>query len=273
MVKRKIPEVDDFLRNFEFVKDRTPRSCHVKGCKKVTHGFGIKGGLGYGFRGGDRVSCKQHKLPEHVEQNQQCIYLGCELRGKQFLGDHKFCAEHLDRVRSEGGFPEDFTVREKHKKCEYAGCKVAASYDGDKHCKIHAKSASSDDKRRCEYPGCSSGRPTFGYDGQKKTRCKEHREKGMYSRKLCEVAHCKVSASYGASDDVARFCNEHKGDGHTLSLKTCAHDDCERQPSFGANAGSEATHCSKHKPEGFVDVRNKLRPINRGAGEREDRLD
>lgn len=260
MVKRKIQEVDDFLHTYEYLKDRVGRMCYVQGCRKQSRGFGspIKGSLGYGFKGGDRVSCKKHKLPEHVEQNHQCIYVGCELRGKQSLANYNFCAKHVDQVRKDGDFPEDYVTREKAVKCRTPGCEVAASYDGGKHCKQHAVSNKSDDRRRCEFEGCrSTQRPTFGIPGEKPTRCKNHKTPDMASHKQCVEEGCKVSASYGLPDEVAQYCKTHAGVGYILNTKTCVHDGCDRQPSFGNKTSSESTYCSKHKPDDFVDVKNK----------------
>ena len=260
MVKRKIQEVDDFLQSYEFLKDRVGRMCYIPGCRKQSRGFGspIKNSLGYGFKGGDRVSCRTHKLPGHVEQNQLCIYVGCETKGVQSLGDHKFCAEHVDQVRADGDFPEEYVTRAKCKKCEYPGCSTGVSYDGGKRCKKHAISTKSDDNRKCDFPGCTSTkRPTFGIPGQSSTRCKNHRTPGMASHKQCEAKDCKVGASYGLPDEVARFCKRHAGVGFVLSTKTCAYDGCDRQPSFGHKTSSEAIYCSKHKPDHFVDVKNK----------------
>ena len=234
--------------------------CYVQGCKKQSRGLfsETKGSLGYGFKGGDRVSCKTHKLPEHVEQNQRCIYLGCKMMGKQFLGDHKFCAGHKNEVREAGGFPVDFTAGQKQAMCKHAGCGVQASYDNWTRCKTHATSTKSDDKRRCDFPGCTSTqRPTYGIPGQPSTRCKQHKTPDMASHKRCAEKDCKVSASYGLPGEVAKFCNKHKAEGFVLNTKICAHEGCESQPSFGATAGSEPTHCSMHKPEDFVDARNK----------------
>lgn len=220
MTKRKIPEVDDFLRNYEFLKDRVSRMCYVQGCRKQSRGLfsEIKGSLGYGFKGGDRVSCKQHKLPEHVAQNQQCIYLGCKLRGKLFLGDHKFCAEHKNEVRDAGGFPVEFTTGQKQAMCKHpAGCAVQASYDTYTRCKTHATSTTSDDKRRCDFPGCTSTkRPTFGIPGEKNTRCKDHKTSGMASHKRCAEKPCELSASYGLPGEVAKYCNKHKKEGFIM---------------------------------------------------------
>ena len=260
MTKRKIPEVDEFLKDYEFLKDRVARMCYVQGCRKQSRGLfaGMKGSLGYGLAGGDRVSCKEHKLPEHVEQNQLCIYLGCGTKGTQFLGDHKFCAQHKNEVRDAGAFPVDFTTGAKHVMCKIVGCRVGASYDNYTRCKTHATSEKSDDNRRCDYPGCTSTqRPTFGIPGQPRARCKEHKTPDMASHKRCAEKPCKLSASYGLPDEVAKYCNKHKKEGFILNTRTCAQDGCERQPSFGATVEAEPTHCSKHKPKDFVDVRNK----------------
>lgn len=258
MVKRKIDEVDAFLKDFESLKDRESRTCYVKGCKKSSHGFGIKGGLGWGFRGGDRVSCKKHRLPEHVEQNHFCIYLGCDVRAKLAIGDHNLCAEHVEEIKTKANFPEEFVTRTKTALCQHEGCTVAASYDKTTHCKVHANSASSDDKRVCDIKGCGKKRPTFGYPGKPRTRCAAHKESGMFSRKLCITDGCKISASYGNCEGVVVHCKKHMVPGETLiNNKKCQHAECDKQPSFGDPVSKVKSHCKTHAPEGFVDVLNK----------------
>jgi len=165
MVKRHIQEVDDYLRTYPKTKDKKSRKCFVKDCKKESHGFKVRGGLGYGPRGGDRISCKAHKEKNHVEQNQLCIYEGCETKGTLFIGDNRLCTEHIEIVKNDGGFPEEYITRSKNTNvCKNPSCKLIASFDNNKHCKKHAQSEKSDDRRKCDYPGCrSESRPTFGF--------------------------------------------------------------------------------------------------------------
>lgn len=258
MVQRQIPEVDEFLATHPNMKDKVSRGCYVDGCKKRSRGFGVKGGLGYGEKGGDKISCNTHKLPHHVAQNAICRYTGCPLRGKQFLGNHKFCKQHVNELKEAGGFPEEHVTREKNTNfCREEGCTLVASFDNKTHCKAHSNNEKSDDKRRCDAEGCTSeSRPTFGHPGERKTMCRDHKKEGMVSRKICETAGCKMSASYGLPGGVDMYCLDHKPEGYVLNQKVCAQEGCERQPCFGS-VGGEQIYCSEHKLEGHVDLRNK----------------
>jgi len=234
MVKRHIEEVDEYLRSYQHTKDKVPRSCYFTGCKKKSHGFNVKGGLGYGPRGGSRISCKVHKLSEHVEQNQLCIYEGCVKKGTLFIGDNRFCAEHIDIVKDDGGFPEDYVTRSKNTNiCKHVSCNLVASFDNSTHCREHSVSEKSDDKRRCNYPGCTStSRPTFGFHGEKKTRCNDHKDSSMFSRKICnQYPNCKRSASYGESCGVPLTCVQHKLEHYVL--KTMVDSFCEMPCCIG----------------------------------------
>ena len=257
MVKRKIHEVDTFLRSYPNIKDKINRGCYYEGCRKA-YGEGRKG-LGYGPKGGDRESCKTHKRITDVEQNILCIYKGCKTKGTIFLGDHKVCSTHIEVLKEDGQFPEEYVTRSKNTNvCIVSGCGIIASYDKNKHCKTHAESSTSDDKRRCDYPGCKSkSRPTFGFHGEKKTRCKDHKEANMFSRKLCShYPDCTLSASYGTPDGIALTCVQHKLEHYILNVLTCEVRNCRRQVCFGYING-ESTHCSEHKEPGQIDLRNK----------------
>lgn len=227
--------IDTFLENYPHIKDKTPKHCYFSGCKKRSHGFNIKGGLGYGEKGGDRISCKRHKKDTFAEQNKLCIYIECEKRGHQYLGNHRFCTEHLNIVQLEGQFGEDLIVREKHIICKEDGCNLSASFDKGTKCQKHAKSKKSDERRRCLEPGCvSTNRPTFGFPGEAKIRCNDHKKEGMISRKTCNYSGCNKSASYG-KNGIYEKCLDHIEDGDVLILKNniCSMPCCMYEDSSG----------------------------------------
>ena len=253
MVKRNIPEVDTFIDTCDLIKVNTRSICHQTGCKKTK--------LSYGVKGGESISCKKHKNEDHVIQSSLCGHIGCEKKGKQFIGDHRFCAPHVDIIREKGDFPCDYVTKDmtrdtKHP-CTEDGCPVLqASFDKKTKCAKHSISGKSDDKRRCNNPGCTSTkRPTFGFPGGKCTKCKDHAEDGMASHKQCADEGCTKSASYGPHGGTSIFCGDHKPCDYILNIQTCSRDGCTSQKSFGPPGGDPMT-CSTHKEPGYIDLRN-----------------
>lgn len=39
--------------------------------------------------------------------------------------------------------------------------------------------------------------------------------------------------------------------------KRCAHANCSKQPIYGVSGSRKAEYCVEHKPDGYVDVKNK----------------
>ena len=250
MVKRNIPEVDTFISTCDLIKANTRSICHQTGCKKTK--------LSYGVKGGESISCKKHKNEDHVIQSSLCGHIGCKMRGKQFIGDHKFCAPHVDIIREKGDFPTDYVTRETHSQCTENGCETGASFDKGKKCEKHSVLGKSDETRRCNTNGCTSlHRPTFGFPGGKRTKCKDHAEDGMVSHKQCADEGCTKSASYGPHGGTSIFCVGHKPCEYILNIQTCSRDGCTSQKSFGPPGGGSMT-CSTHKEPGYIDLKNPL---------------
>lgn len=242
---------EDFLDSIpEHMKDVLPRWCHEDRC--------FIDRLAYGVKGGDKVGCKKHN-EGLFDLGPLCTFIECGKRGKNSIKDtrYNFCKPHLDElVRM--GMPHEAVKRQKNKVCAHPGCELCPSYDGNTFCKAHSTTGISDDKRVCNFEGCDKARPTFGFPGQPRVMCAEHKEPGMYSRKLCATENCMISASYGPTGGIVSHCKKHMIDGHSLiNNPTCMDEVCDKQPTFGDPSTGKMSHCKEHAPDGFIDVRNK----------------
>ena len=75
----------------------------------------------------------------------------------------------------------------------------------------------------------------------------------------CDAANCPKRSSFGfPADGFARFCGPHRPIGCVLMRKKrwCAHNGCNKQPSFAAE-GEKAKFCKPHSRPGDVDVVGK----------------
>lgn len=242
---------EDFLDSLpDIMKDSLPRWCREDRC--------FKDDLGYGIKGDNKIACNKHN-DGLFSLGSLCTFMGCVTKGTLKIQDtrYKFCKTHLDEL-IEMGLPIEDIKRQKNKRCAHEGCNLCPSFDGNTYCEAHSPTGISDDKRTCDYPGCHKTRPTFGFPGQPRTKCSDHKEYGMYSRKLCIDKDCTISASYGPSGGVVSHCKKHKIEGHTLiNNRKCDHENCDKQPVFGDPATGDASYCKTHAPEGYIDVRNK----------------
>ena len=247
---------EDFLDGIPGdLKDVEPRWCRQPGC--------LKDDLGYGVQGGDKISCSDHN-DGLVAIGGLCCFRGCTTKGTLKIEDkretYRFCSTHLKQLQARGlPMPEQPAKKPWAKMCAADGCQVRPSCDGGKFCKTHSISGKSDDRRRCDFQGCTSEqRPSFGFEGGRRTRCREHKEEGMVSRKICQEESCNVSASFGVEGGVATHCKSHAPDGaYLVNASTCAHESCNKQPIFGESGVKKPTHCKAHAPAGYVDVKNK----------------
>jgi hypothetical protein len=253
--KRKVNTslAEDFLDSIpDDMKDVDPRWCYAKGC--------FKDDLGYGILGGNKTSCKQHAVDNgYVKLEGLCTFQGCTKRGHNSIQGTRFqfCAEHLNQLIARG-LPQEDIKKQKSKTCSHSGCGIAASFDGRMFCETHSPTGISDDKRVCAVDGCGKKRPTFGYPGKPRTHCADHKEFGMYSRKLCITDGCILSASYGMIGEVVVHCKKHMVEGETLiNNRKCVHTGCDKQPAFGDPVTRKRSHCKTHAPDEFVDVFNK----------------
>ncbi|CAM9135556.1 unnamed protein product [Sphacelaria rigidula] len=218
VAKKFLHQVSEQIKNF--ITETTPLNmdgipcCFHNDCQKVS--------IGYGVVGEDFTSCSEHKKANHVNLSKKglCVYKGCKTRGHVTIEgcSENFCTPHAESLVGQG-LPKEFVHWTKNTNfCSADGCQVTASYDNGRYCKTHSPTKVSDETRTCEFDGCSL-RPTFGTRGDKKTRCKEHKEDGMYFRKLCDHADgCELSASYGLPGEVATRCLRHREEGYVLRV-------------------------------------------------------
>ena len=170
--------------------------------------------LAYGEKNGEKISCKKHKKESHVNISDLriCIFKECSTKGAIGIKDnteYRFCKEHINFLK-ENGLKEEYIIRTKNSgsKCSHEGCVKIATFDGKKFCKQHSSAGISDDKRKCEIPGCNL-RPTWGLKNEKPTVCKDHKTDGMFSRRICIVNDCKKSAMFGKQGGSAKYCKDH----------------------------------------------------------------
>ena len=90
-------------------------------------------------------------------------------------------------------------------------------------------------------------------------RCAAHREAGhvdLMSRK-CAHDGCDKQPSFGTKATGAVFCAGHKRAGDTdVKSKRCAFEGCKKHPSFGTKA-TGALFCGRHKRAGDTNVKSK----------------
>lgn len=186
------------------MKDCEIHICYKEGC--------FVNRLGFGYPGGDKISCKRHKddIEGLIEQVSKCTYKGCPKKGHNKIPNsrYRFCALHRDLLIKEGLPVDGIKARKSyHPKCIEDGCGISATYDNRMYCSKHSKTGKSVDRRRCGFEGCTSTkRPTYGF-GVSRTRCKLHQEPGMVSHNICSYEGCSISAAYGAKN---AFCYTHR---------------------------------------------------------------
>ena len=257
--KRKVEEVEpgkddpvaEFIRDTrDRLKDNVPDRICANFLCQVTLGR-----LSWGFKDGDRLYCNKHRedIPSmiNISKKRICRYVGCDRKGTITIGGFNFCIKHVNLLKDEGlPSPEDSVKKPKPsaRRCKADGCDVYSAFDNGQYCYKHSPTKISDDKRVCEVPGCDNKmRPNFGYPGEPKTRCKGHKEKGMYSHKLCSVPGCNSSASYGPPDGLPLTCVHHKGDGYVnvnaaqCAMACCADGDGVQAKFFHIGYGDESS--------------------------------
>lgn len=212
------------LKNF--ITDSMPtkdgqRRCYYQNCTLVR--------LAYGVPGGGKISCEEHKESHHVRLSdlQLCVYKGCTTKGTITISGcsgHNLCWSHAKSLISQG-LPEEFVTFNKGPTCSVEGCETGASFDKGRFCMRHSPTKVSDETRMCEHEGCTTMRPAFGYPRDTPTRCREHKEEGMFSHKLCDHDGCFTSVSYGPRDGVSQRCSQHKKEGDVVESK-CAMSCC-----------------------------------------------
>jgi hypothetical protein len=102
---------------------------------------------------------------------------------------------------------------------------------------------------------------TYGYPGQRGTRCAAHQEPGMIDV-VSRKCQCGKYPSYGFPDGVTICCKDCKLDGMIVKKKARPCEVCEKQSSFGfpneSRIGGKPVRCTEHKIEGMLNFVNVL---------------
>ena len=110
----------------------------------------------------------------------------------------------------------------------------------------------------CKETGCNK-RPSFNYEGEKASYCKDHKKEGMIdvAHKLCLVLECNTRPNFNYEGEKASYCKDHKKEGMiNVVSKTCIECNCNTQPNFNYE-GQPSAYCTHHKKEGMINVVDK----------------
>ena len=114
--------------------------------------------------------------------------------------------------------------------------------------------------RKCEHPGCTT-HPSFGYEGERATRCAQHRRDGMigvaFAHRWCGVDGCQVQAHFALPGERPVRCAQHRDPGMVeVVKKRCEAPDCTTSASY-ALPGDRPSRCSQHSLPGMINVTNR----------------
>lgn len=185
----------------------------------------------------------KNKHCEHDDCNQ---YASFGFKGKA----RRFCGEH-----SLAGM-----VQGKNRMCVCGKKQATHNYHGEwppLYCAEDALESMINVKsKRCEYEGCTSIDPSYGYANTMGTRCSTHKLENMVDvrHKMCE--ECGTTrAGYGFLNEKPLRCKKHILEGMVdITHKMCNAVGCMDRPSFGVAGTRKALKCAVHKDVGMVDV-------------------
>jgi hypothetical protein len=98
----------------------------------------------------------------------------------------------------------------------------------------------------CRAPGCTKY-VNYGYPGDKKSRCRFHKEEGMLDLTCRRCSMCIKRASYGFPGQPRSHCRDHKQEGMICyDIKCCKK--CDKVAIMGYVT---RTHCRTHSKRGM----------------------
>lgn len=120
--------------------------------------------------------------------------------------------------------------------------------------------------KRCKFEGGCNTQPSYGFAGERPSRCKEHMLPGMGNTrsKLCAEPECQIRPLFGYWGETAPSrCKAHSLPGQTNILHLqCSHPTCHQRPViFGLPDEPKPKRCAQHALEGMVDFREKLATV------------
>jgi hypothetical protein len=77
--------------------------------------------------------------------------------------------------------------------------------------------------------------------------------------RICLNANCSKRSTFGKlNSKISEYCSKHKPDGYVnVKDKQCLNANCSKQPHYGKTGSKKAEYCSTHKPDGYVNVKDK----------------
>ena len=125
-------------------------------------------------------------------------------------------------------------------------------------------------RQLCDHTGCAT-QPSFGFAGEKATRCLRHRVAGMTdvnnASKRCIRDGCTKQSTFGvAGTKTPKCCTKHKKDGMVdVTHPRCTHPGgCARHRTYGFE-NERPTRCASHMESGMVNVVSKRRCSHPGG--------
>lgn len=114
----------------------------------------------------------------------------------------------------------------------------------------------------CSEEGCRSTSRSFGFPGERGTRCKKHALPGMRNvvNRLCEHSGCSsTSRVFDVPGGKGRFCKEHALSTmvNVVSVR-CEFEGCITTSRNFDVPGGKGRFCKEHAELGMIDVRNVL---------------
>ena len=117
--------------------------------------------------------------------------------------------------------------------------------------------------KRCKFEGGCTTQPSYGFAGERPSRCKEHMLPGMGNTRsrLCAEPECQIRPLFGFwGETTPSRCKTHCLPGQTNILHLqCSHPTCHQKPVvFGLPDDSKPRRCAQHALQGMMDFRLKL---------------
>ena len=75
---------------------------------------------------------------------------------------------------------------------------------------------------------------------------------------ICKENGCNLNCGFGLIDKKATHCSKHKSEGMVnVSSKKCIIEGCQKEASFKQQKTKKRTHCSEHKLDGMDSTKNR----------------
>lgn len=199
--------------------------------------------------------CSEHKPATYIHVfHKYCEVSGCTTRASYGDADSKtkkYCATH----KALG-----MIVVNAHY-CQHNECNKVATFKVDAtdtwFCASHKPDWVMSTDKRCQHEGCTV-QPSFGYQSNKPTHCKMHKEPDMMNVKglKCTISGCNKHATYGnKKTNKKERCAEHANNTMiNLCTDVCQTEGCNKFATFGLIVNKPVS-CNEHKTPEMSNVK------------------